>query len=276
VSLLRASGLAVRLGTREVLAGVELEVPAGSVLLVAGRNGAGKSTLLRALCGVLTPGAGTVEFGGRPIGAMAPKERARAIAFVPQESDSAFEFTGRELIAMGRHPHLRVMAGLGERVGAEVERAMRLMDAADFADRPVTTLSGGELRRIAVARGLATAAPVLLLDEPTSNLDLEHALRLVRLLRELARQGSTVVVASHDLNLLGPCADRLALLHAGRIAACGPPADVLADAGVVEQVFGVCAADPVGFFPRDFRPSGAELYRPEGNASGAMRNDSNC
>lgn len=256
MSILRASGLRVRLGTRDVLAGIDLEVAAGSVLLIAGRNGAGKSTLLRALCGLSIPDAGTVALDGRPLAAMAGKERARAIAFVPQDSDSAFEFTGRELVGMGRYPHLRFMAGFREPDVAEVDRAMRLVDAVHFAERPVTTLSGGELRRIAVARALATAAPVLLLDEPTTNLDLEHALRLVGLLRELAGQGSTVVVASHDLNLLGPCADRLVLLHEGRIVACGGPAEILSDRAVVARVFGVQASAPTGFFPREFRADG--------------------
>jgi iron complex transport system ATP-binding protein len=256
VSALRAAGIRVRLGQRDVLSGVDLEIAAGSLQLVAGRNGAGKSTLLRVLSGVLAPAAGSVTWQGRALAGMHRKERARAIALVPQESDSAFEFTGRELTAMGRHPHLRPWAALGAQDVAQVEHALRQVDALPFADRPVTTLSGGELRRIAVARALATSAPALLLDEPTTNLDLEHALRLVALLRELARQGHTVVVASHDLNLFGPAADRLALLHEGRVAANGPPDAVLGDAGMVLRVFGVLAADPGDFFPRDFRARG--------------------
>ncbi len=253
MTALAATGVAVRLGERQVLAGVDLGLPAGSVTLLAGRNGAGKSTLLRVLAGLLRADAGSVTLDGRPIDAWSPRQRARRVAYVPQEADSTFEFTGRELVAMGRHPHLRRFAGLGSEDIAAVDMALSRVDAAHFADRPVTTLSGGELRRIAVARALCTGAPVLLLDEPTANLDLEHSLRLGELLRALAAEGRTVAVASHDLNLLGPVADCLLLLHEGRIAASGPPTEVLAGDAVV-AAFGVRAVAPSGFFPRAFRP----------------------
>ena len=153
---------------------------------------------------------------------------------------------------MGRHPHRGRSEPLRDADLDAIERALGLVDAASFADRAVTTLSGGEQRRIAVARALATEAKLLLLDEPTNNLDLEHALQLVQLLRELADQGHGVLVASHDLNLFAPRCDRAVLLHEGRVFADDAPEQALASEQV-EHVFGVKAAAPSQFFPRDFR-----------------------
>jgi iron complex transport system ATP-binding protein len=193
-----------------------------------------------------------VELHGRALSAWPPLSRARELAFVPQDSEHSFEFTGRELVTMGRHPHRRRSAPLQPDDVAAVERALAAVDAAPFADRPVTTLSGGEQRRIAVARSLATEAPLLLLDEPTSNLDLEHALRLAAMLQKLAAAGRGILVASHDLNLLAPFCTRVVLLHGGRVFADAPPEQALAEQNVAE-VFGVRSGPPSGFFPREFR-----------------------
>ncbi|MGE3173354.1 MAG: ABC transporter ATP-binding protein [Planctomycetota bacterium] len=246
-------GVVVRHGARTVLDGVDVRLRPGELVLLCGRNGAGKSTLLRVLLGAQRPSAGNVELHGRALDAWAPRERARALAFVPQAADCPFEFTGRELVAMGRHPHRERLAAATAADRDAVEAALTAVDAAPFADRPVTTLSGGELRRIVVARALATAAPLLLLDEPLTNLDLEHALQLIALLRRLAAQGRGLLVASHDLNLLAPAADRVVLLHEGRVHGDGPPEQVLAAANLA-TVFGVEARSPDGYFPRAFRP----------------------
>jgi iron complex transport system ATP-binding protein len=171
---------------------------------------------------------------------------------VPQAADCPFEFTGRELVAMGRHPHLGPHAPLRTVDADAIEKALAAVDAARFADQPVTTLSGGELRRITVARALATESPLLLLDEPTANLDLEHALQLAALLRRLAEGGRGLLVAAHDLNLMAPHAHRVVLLHEGRVRAEGQPAAVL-DAATIAAVFGVAAESPSGYFPRAFR-----------------------
>jgi iron complex transport system ATP-binding protein len=153
---------------------------------------------------------------------------------------------------MGRHPHRQRSRALLPDDLSAIERALTAVDASTLADRPVTTLSGGEQRRIAVARALATEAPLLLLDEPTSNLDLEHALQLVGLLRKLAAARRGVLVASHDLNLLAPHCDRVVLLHAGKVFADARPEQAL-DAANVETVFGVKSASGSGFFPREYR-----------------------
>lgn len=251
MNALVAKGLSLVRGDRTILAGIDLSLRPGELVLLAGRNGAGKSTLLRLLLGAQRPAAGTITLHDRALADWPSLARARELAFVPQDSESPFEFTGRELVTMGRHPHRHRSEGLQPDDLAAVARALEAVDATPFADRPVTTLSGGEHRRIAVARALATEAPLLLLDEPTSNLDLEHALQLVALLRKLANAGRGVLVASHDLNLLARHCDRAVLLHAGSIFADGHPEQVL-DAGNIATVFGVRAAAPSGFFPRDF------------------------
>ncbi|MCU0862691.1 MAG: ABC transporter ATP-binding protein [Planctomycetes bacterium] len=249
---LLATDLRLQLGPRTVLDGVSFALRQGELVLLAGRNGAGKSTLLRALLGALPLAAGRIELGGRALSQWPDRARARELAFVPQSVDTPFEFTGRELVTMGRHPH----RGRGEALQPDdrsaIERALTAVDAAAFADRRVTTLSGGEQRRIAVARALATEAPLLLLDEPTNNLDLEHALQLMAMLRRLATAGRGVLVASHDLNLVAPVCDRVVLLHEGRVFADGPPEVALA-AEQVAVVFGVRSVPAQGFFPRDYR-----------------------
>ena len=252
MNALCARDLRVQFGDHRVLDGVSFELRPGQLVLLAGRNGAGKSTLLRLLLGALRPGSGRVDLHERPLSEWQSLVRAREIAFVPQDAENPFEFTGRELVTMGRHPHRQRSRALLPDDLSAIERALAAVDATTLADRPVTTLSGGEQRRIAVARALATEAPLLLLDEPTSNLDLEHALQLVGLLRKLAAAGRGVLVASHDLNLLAPHCDRVVLLHAGKVFADARPEQAL-DAANVETVFGVKSASGSGFFPREYR-----------------------
>lgn len=246
-----ANMLSVQLGQRTVLHGVSLEIAPGELVLLAGRNGAGKSTILRCMVGALQPDAGSAQLGGKPLASWDPRSRARELAFVPQDTDVPFDFTGRELVTMGRHPHRGRSEALRPEDHAAIERALLLLDAGGFADRAVTTLSGGEQRRVAVARALATEARLLLLDEPTNNLDLEHALQLVRLLRKLADEGHGVLVASHDLNLFAPHCDRAVLLHDGRLYADDVPEQALSPENV-EHVFGVQSKSPTKFFPREF------------------------
>lgn len=241
-----ANGIVLCHGSRRVLDGVNVHVQPGELVLLAGRNGAGKSSLLRILLGALRADAGSVALLDRPLSVWPARERARHVAFVPQQPDCPFDFRGRDVVAMGRHPHAPSAADAGA-----VASALRSVDAESFADRPVSTLSGGELRRIAVARALATEAQLLLLDEPLSNLDLEHALGLATLLRQLAEAGKGLLVATHDFNLLAPHAHRVVLLHEGRVHADGAPEAVLTTANFA-KVFGVAATAASGYFPRAF------------------------
>jgi iron complex transport system ATP-binding protein len=250
---LAAGRIVVRHGSRTVLDGVDLAFGTGELVLLAGRNGAGKSTLLRVLLGVQTATSGEVRLADRRIEDWPARERARTVAFVPQAADCPFEFTGRELVEMGRYPHRGPRQPMRAADAEAIEAALAAVDATGFAAQPVATLSGGELRRIAVARALATASPLLLLDEPTANLDLEHALEVAALMRRLAGDGRGVLVAAHDLNLLAPHAHRVVLLHQGRVHADGRPEDVL-DEATFAAVFGVSAETPTAYFPRAFRP----------------------
>ncbi len=248
-----AHGLQLQLGSRQVLQGVDLGIAKGSLNLLAGRNGAGKSTLLRVLAGVQRADAGQVILHQTDLGKLPHRQRARLITLIPQDSDSPFEFTGRELVMMGRHPHMPRFQGPGEEDRRRVQEALLRCDATQFADRSVSTLSGGELQRISIARALATDAQVLLADEPTANLDLEHALAILALLQDLAQRGHTVLLASHDLNQCAPYADQVLILHAGAICSQGTPAEVL-NPELMARVFAVRSQEASGYFPRDFRP----------------------
>jgi len=251
VTSLRAEGIVVEY-TSPVLRGVDLAVTDGDLTLLAGRNGAGKSTLIRVMAGVEAAQRGLVSLAGVPMADVPPRDRARTIALVPQDLECPFEFTAREYVAMGRYPHLRRFRGPQRDDRTAVERALDQVDAQGFASRAVTTLSGGELRRVGIARALATEARILLLDEPTANLDLEHALALLDLIGGLAAEGRAILVASHDLNLVAPRMSSVALLHDGRIVEADVPERALRS-DAVARVFGVDAADPDGYFPRSFR-----------------------
>ncbi len=248
-----ARGVRAVLGGTTVLASVDLEVEPGTMTLLAGRNGSGKSTLLSVLAGQRRPASGSVRLGARDVAAVSARERATRIAFIPQDPDTPFEFTGRELVMMGRHPHIARFASPAARDREVVQRALVQLDATAFADRPVTTLSGGERQRVGIARALATEAPILLADEPTANLDLDHSLAVLELLSRFADDGGSVLLVSHDLNTVAPYADRVMLLHAGCIACAAAPAEALSPERV-EQVFGVQSGPPAGFFPRAFAP----------------------
>lgn len=251
MSQLGVRGLRVVLGDRAVLEDIDFDLAPGKVTLLAGRNGSGKTTLLNALGGVLAPDAGEVTLDGQPLRAVHPRQRARAMTMIPQDTDASFEFTGRELVMMGRHPHIPRMGLPGPDDHRAVDRALELADAVAFADRSITTLSGGERQRITIARALATEADILLADEPTANLDLDHALATFDLFRGLAAEGKTVLLVSHDLNLAAPCADLTALLHEGHVHSMGPPQEALSPEAMAD-VFAVWSGEPSGYFPRAF------------------------
>jgi iron complex transport system ATP-binding protein len=235
----RCEGLTFRYpdADRDALEDVDLTVPAGACTAVLGPNGSGKSTLLRVLLGTLPPGAGRVRFDGRPLGEWRRDALARAVGVVPQGEEAVFPTSARELVAMGRYPHLGAWRREGPADRAAIERAMRRCDVAGLAARPLATLSGGERQRVRLARALAQEAETLALDEPTQALDVGHEMALFELLRDLGRGGHTVLLVTHNLNLAARYADRLVLLHEGRVAAEGTPAEVLTRE-TVERVYG--------------------------------------
>ena len=238
---LAAEGLTVRYGgagaARPALDGVTLEIRPASLTAVLGPNGSGKSTLLRALLGVLAGEAGRATVDGIDARAWDRRALARAVGVVPQSETIAFPITVRELVAMGRYPHLGPLRSETARDREAVERALARCDAAELAPRLVTALSGGEFQRARIARALAQEPRALALDEPTASLDLRHEMTILGLLRGWANDGMTVLLITHQLNLAARFADRLILLDRGRVAAEGAPADVLRE-DVMERVYG--------------------------------------
>ncbi|WP_394327395.1 ATP-binding cassette domain-containing protein [Halopelagius longus] len=220
------------LGGTTILDGVSLDVDTGTFVGLIGPNGAGKTTLLRALNGALTPALGRVEVAGERIDRLGSKAASRLVATVPQDTSVSFDFDARETVRMGRTPHLSRFGGWSDEDSAAVERAMERTDVTGLADRAVTGLSGGERQRVLIARALAQATPLLLLDEPTASLDINHQVRTLELVSELVAEGKTAVAAIHDLNLAAHYCDELVLLSGGGVVAAGPPAEVLTEANL--------------------------------------------
>ncbi len=222
--LLAVSSLRAALGGREVLRGVSLEVARGETVGLVGPNGAGKSTLLRVVTGLLRPAAGEVAIGGDPLAALSRREIAMRTAVVQQLPEAPRALLVRDLVLLGRHPHLGALARESARDRAIAGGAMRRAGCEAFADRELGTLSGGERRRAFVARALAQEAPLLLLDEPTANLDAGAQVEVLELTAELAAEGAGVLLVAHDLTLAAAYCDRVVLLDRGRVEAEGPPA----------------------------------------------------
>jgi iron complex transport system ATP-binding protein len=232
--------VSVALGGVTVLDSVSTSVDEGRFVGLVGPNGAGKTTLLRTINGALAPDRGAVHVVGEDVATLGSRATSRLVASVPQSTAIAFEFPVRHVVAMGRTPHI---GRFGTRAAADreaVDAAMERAAVTDLADRPVTEVSGGERQRVFLARALAQDTPVLLLDEPTSDLDVNHQVRTLDIVSDLVAEGRTVVAAIHDLDLAARYCDELRLLYDGRIQAAGPPASVLTDA-TVESAFGARA-----------------------------------
>jgi iron complex transport system ATP-binding protein len=228
----------VRIDGRWLVQGASFDVEPGAVTALVGPNGSGKSTILRLLSGLWQATEGCVELDGTPLRKMRRRDVARRLSFVPQDTGIDFGFSVQEVVEMGRHPHRGRFESFEDSDRRSVARALEQADVAELAARPVNELSGGERQRVLIARSLATEAEILLLDEPTSNLDIDHGLEVLTLLRRLANEGKSVVVALHDLNAVMRFADRAIVLDGGRISVEGPPAEVLTE-GSVAAVFGV-------------------------------------
>jgi iron complex transport system ATP-binding protein len=212
--------------------GIDLDVDAGEWVSVIGPNGAGKTTLLRAVAG-LTAADGVVDLAGQPVQSMGTRERSRLIALVPQIPVVPPSMPVVDYVLLGRTPHIPLFGTEAPRDVAEAASVLDQLDLAGFADRRLETLSGGELQRVMLARALAQAAPVLLLDEPTTALDVGHQQEVLDLVDELrTSRGLTVLSTMHDLTLAGQYADRLMMLAEGRVVAAGRAEDVLTEANV--------------------------------------------
>jgi iron complex transport system ATP-binding protein len=235
--LLEAREVHAGYGRAAVLHGVSLTLRRGEMAGLIGPNGAGKSTLLRALSGVLSPRSGQILLEGRPVREWGFREAARRLSVVPQTEPAFFDFTVREVVLMGRNPHVGPAGETAEDHDAAT-RAMNALDILALAERPTTTLSGGEHRRVLIARALAQQTAVMLLDEPTAHLDLTHQAEALALLkRRTEREGAAVLAALHDLNLAAEFCDRILLLTEGRIIADGPP-EVALTPELLRQAYG--------------------------------------
>ena len=251
--VLVATSIVVRIGAKTLLDDVALSLGPGEVVALVGPNGAGKSMLLRVLSGDLVPLAGSVRLNGRTRASYGPRALAGHRAVLSQSVSVAFPFTVAEIVRMGAGD------GRGRRIDDLVEAALAEVDLGNFDERAITTLSGGEQQRAHFARvlvqlacGEATHGPgVLLLDEPTANLDLRHQLDVIAAAKSRAARGVTVVAILHDLNLAGLLAERIVVLNGGRIDSDGTPDQVITDA-MLERVLGV--ADAVGRVPAEGTP----------------------
>lgn len=234
----RASGLHYRYpgAERDAVHDVNVAVPHAGLYAVIGPNGCGKTTLLRLLLGALAPAAGEVVYSGRAVVGWSRRELARRVGVVPQTEELVFPLTVRELVSMGRYPHLGSWRGEGAGDRGAVGAAMARCDVASLAARPVGTLSGGERQRARLARALAQEPDTLVLDEPTASLDVAHEMGIFELLRGLADSGTTVLMVTHNLNLAARYADVLLLLDGGRAIAEGSPRDVF-NASTLETVY---------------------------------------
>ena len=239
--VLRLRSVTVRFGERTALQDVDLEVPRGEFLALAGPNGSGKTTLLRAALGFLTPQAGALELFGDDVLSLSVAERARRVAWVPQEESPRDDVPLFDYVLYGRYAHLGRLQGetSGDREAAA--RALQSVGLEDRARDGILSVSGGERQRAILARALVQEAPLILLDEPTSHLDIAHQIDLLTRVRDLARErGVTVVAALHDLNLAARYSDRIVVLSRGRRVADGPPSTVLSEE-LLARVWGVVA-----------------------------------
>ena len=236
-SEIRVSDAWASYGDRKVLTGVDLGVEPGSMIAVTGPNGVGKSTLLRLIAGAIRPTGGSVTIGGVDVSTISARARARLVAVVPQDPELPPGTTAVEVVMMGRNPHLGLFSWESEGDLAIAVNALAVTDTLDLANRPVDNLSGGERQRVTIALALAQQTPVMLLDEPTANLDLAYQPRIMGLLRRLARSGKTILAAVHDLTLAAEFCDRVAIMANGRLLSVGAPAEVLTPENI-RQAYG--------------------------------------
>ncbi|AUG29983.1 MULTISPECIES: ABC transporter ATP-binding protein [Microbacterium] len=238
---LAARGLAAGYPGRRVIDGLDLEIAPGRITMIIGANASGKSTLLGTLARLHTPLAGRVEVDDVDVRSVPRRRFAQTVGLLPQHPTAPDGVTVSELVGRGRHPHRGLLARWSAEDSARVDEAMAWTGVTDLAARPVGDLSGGQRQRVWIAMALAQDPRILLLDEPTTFLDLSHQLDVLDLLRELNRsRGTTVVAVLHDLNLAARYADELVVMHDGAVVAHGTPADVLT-AEVVQTAFGLRA-----------------------------------
>ncbi|MFL9652960.1 ABC transporter ATP-binding protein [Streptomyces sp. PB17] len=248
---LAARGVTVGYGARSVIEGLDVAIPPGVITTIIGPNGCGKSTLLRTLSRLLRPTGGTVVLDGEDIAALRTREVAKKLGLLPQAPVAPEGLTVSDLVARGRHPHQSWLRQWSSDDADVVRQALAMTGVSDLADRPVDSLSGGQRQRVWISMTLAQGTDLLLLDEPTTYLDLAHAVDVLDLVDDLHESGRTVVMVLHDLNLATRYSDNLVVMREGAILAQGHPRDVIT-ADLLHEAFGLRAKvidDPVGDRP---------------------------
>ena len=223
---LELGGVTLRYGRRVIVDGVTLKLEGGQLIALVGPNGAGKSSLLKAIVGLVAV-EGTIHWRGRAL--KSARQRAQTLAYLPQHAEAHWPIRVRDLVALGRLPHRRFGAPPSAADHEVLERVMREAEISELADRSIHPLSGGEQARVHLARALAVAAPVLLVDEPVASLDPYHQLQIMAVLEAYASAGGLVIAVLHDLTLAARYCERMVLIDAGRIVEHGPPQAVLRD-----------------------------------------------
>ncbi|WP_024356499.1 ABC transporter ATP-binding protein [Leucobacter chironomi] len=255
---LEADSVTLSYGTRTIIDGLDLQVPPGRITSIVGANGCGKSTLLRAFARLLKPRSGGVLLDGRALHELPSKELARTLGLLPQSPIAPEGIAVADLVGRGRHPHQGALARWSARDYEVVAEALAATGASDLADRPVDELSGGQRQRVWIAMALAQETGILLLDEPTTFLDVAHQVEVLDLLTDLNRdRGTTIVMVLHDLNLAARYSDSLVAMAGGRVRASGGPGEILTPE-LVREVYGLDSSiilDPV---------SGTPLVLPKG------------
>lgn len=250
--LLRAEAVTLGYGDRTVVEDLSVLIPPGRITVIVGANACGKSTLLRSMARLLQPSAGRVLLDGKDLHRLPTKAVARTLGLLPQSPIAPEGIAVADLVARGRHPYQRVLGRWTPTDDAAVAAALEATGTAELADRSVDELSGGQRQRVWIAMALAQETEILLLDEPTTFLDVSHQVEVLDLLTDLNRsRGTTVVMVLHDLNLAARYADHLVALSAGRVVAEGPPSDVVTES-LVQDVFGMesrVIPDPVSGTP---------------------------
>lgn len=236
---LHVQGITLGYGDRTVIDDLDLVVPPGRITAIVGANACGKSTLLRAMSRLLSPRGGQVLLDGKALHRLPTKEVARTLGLLPQSPVAPEGIVVGDLVARGRSPHQRVMARWSAEDSAAVTEALRMTDTLELADRAVDELSGGQRQRVWIAMALAQQTDILLLDEPTTFLDVSHQIDVLDLLTDLNRsRGTTIVMVLHDLNLAARYADHLVTVREGHLHSAGEPAEVLTE-DAVREVFGM-------------------------------------
>jgi len=225
--LLRVANLRVKLGRTAVVDGVSFDVGPGEMVGIIGPNGSGKTTTLRAVSGLVDPDYGSVELSGVRLDQLDARARAKKVAYLPQSSGHGMSFTAMEIALMGRYPHLGRFQVEGANDRKIALNALKRTGVEAFVDRQIGDMSGGERKRVLIARSLAQEPELLLLDEPTASLDLKHQIELMALIHTEATAGMGAVVVLHDVSLAARHCDRLVLLDHGKLVADGRPSEVI-------------------------------------------------